>query len=68
MLVNVGADYEHVYKDNMVSRYADPGAGAFSYHLQEGWHAKRHIDAGEEIFTNYVRTSASLVLCVLFEV
>ena len=54
MLVNVGADYEHVYKDNMLSRYADPGAGAFSYHLQEGWHAKRHIDAGEEIFTDYV--------------
>ena len=54
MLVNVGADFEHVYMDNMVSRYADPGAGAFSYHLQEGWHAKRHIDAGEEIFTDYV--------------
>ena len=60
MLVNVGADYEHVYMDNMVSRYADPGAGAFSYHLQEGWHAKRHIDAGEEIFTNYVRTFDSI--------
>ena len=62
MLVNVAADYEHVYKDNMLSRYEDPGAGAFSYHLQERWHAKRHIDAGEEIFTDYVSQTRTLYL------
>ena len=55
MLLNVEAEITK-YKDNLLSRYADPGAGAFSYHLGERWHATRHIDAGEEIFTDYTES------------
>mmetsp|Transcript_26573 Transcript_26573/g.57657 ORF Transcript_26573/g.57657 Transcript_26573/m.57657 type:complete len:503 (-) Transcript_26573:37-1545(-) len=37
----------------MTSRFADPGAGAFSYHNSFAMGASRDIEAGEELFADY---------------
>lgn len=41
---------EAKYDDTVADRFQDPGAGAFSYHGGQSFHATRDITAGEEIF------------------
>ena len=41
------------YDDSLLSRFEDPGAGAFSYYKGHTLVATRGIEAGEEIFANY---------------
>ena len=47
MLINIMVDDTDRYQDNLLSRFTDPGAGAFSYHMGEKWHASRYIEPGE---------------------
>ena len=53
MLLNILVDNNEKYKDNLLSRYKDPGAGAFTYQLGETWRASMYIEAGEEMFNDY---------------
>ena len=53
MLLNVMMDDADVYVDNLLDRRQDPGAGAFSYHMDEKWFVTRDVDAGEELFNDY---------------
>lgn len=54
MLVNVMAESTDEYRDDLLSRFKeDPGAGAFSDHMGEKWHATRHVEEGEELFSQY---------------
>ena len=41
------------YKDDILDRNKDPGAGAFSYFIERNFTATRVIAAGEEIFVDY---------------
>lgn len=48
---------EAKYDDTVADRFQDPGAGAFSYHGGQIFHATRDITAGEEMF------AGELVMC-----
>ena len=52
-LLNALFDDTEIYRDNLLDRYQDPGAGAFSYHMGKKWHVTRDVAAGEEIFNDY---------------
>jgi len=41
------------YDDSLLSRFEDPGAGAFSYYKGHTFISTRGIEAGEEIFVDY---------------
>ena len=53
MLINIIAGDRYNYQDNILSRYSDPGAGAFSYYMGEHWRTTRHVMAGEELYNDY---------------
>jgi hypothetical protein len=52
-LKNVLFDDTDVYQDDILNRYKDPGAGAFSYHFGKKWYTTRDVQAGEELFDDY---------------
>jgi len=53
ILLNILVENNEKYKDNLLSRYKDPGAGAFTYQLGETWRASMYIEAGEEMYIDY---------------
>jgi len=50
-LENVEGDFEE-YDDTILDRFADPGAGAITYHRGHKFRVTKTILAGEEIFAN----------------
>lgn len=52
-LMNSRFDDTDVYRDNMLNRYKDPGAGAFSYHMGKKWYVDRDVNPAEELFIDY---------------
>uniref|UniRef100_A0A7S4MUH8 SET domain-containing protein n=1 Tax=Odontella aurita TaxID=265563 RepID=A0A7S4MUH8_9STRA len=52
-LLNVISEDADAYRDDILNRRDDPGAGAFSYRMGEKWFATRDVEAGEEFFNDY---------------